>query len=960
MTGALAARPRLATLMLLAGIIVLGEIRAAASEVFTDAPVPGGAIALARLADLPAVPERGRVLIELTRLLYDSEGPKNAQVDPRLARLAAHVISVRETTLPRTSAGPALPDDTVPVPLTPAIWSAAILHRPVSLETLLPTVLLDRRAALLAHGLFALDDETLTFLAARPQLLHRLYEHAGAFSVFGESLRIEAGRIAVPGDVGADDLWTAVVGESPADPDRFVHQLFSRHEGRVAYLFHALSRMDRARVAFALGLWLDDAERRRDRFKTLVDTLSAYPGLEFDIRPFSRPTEDIVLLIARLQVAADGKPTFPPWRRFWQRVFESIDVPGDRARLAKDIREDGVVDAAWLSEALTKADFRFRAERLDQIAFAQRVFSAIEDDQLEDAIASLRAFPAARMLMLTLEHIGVRAPVMYAVAARRARELSSLDADRGFVALTQFQASIVVIDRLVSVDAMDARTAAALVSRLVALPLIDGRYGGAVARWLRDDLRVAVRASGDDVDAWLVQSLAGPAPAGDSRRVVWEDEAYRIDLAAPERRRLKRALHSTDVAPLSQAMAMADSMDALTSRRASLADVRSTADRLTAAATDVDARLGGSGWLPPGVSAGRDQRETLHHVANELGRVRSARDLPAAAQAAQALGAVIDARLADGLRALVYGLSDGDDDSQSLRLAAVSGRHDFGFEAPRADVRVRTAWAEPVESVAARVPWHVTGSLLGLDLGLSLQTLRTLTVNAAPTVPMLSSNEARSFARTVALLNPRDLRDSDLDVLLDSVRRGRERLAASANRADLSRALVAVGVDGWRRRLVQQSLAGESVRAASYLSMTELLALGQRDAATPLPDTWGVSSGDFDGCSCTRLPMRPLWTVVIGRAKTGILATQVADLNLTVAARLRELGLPAALLKGVLAVALRDFLDRVNPLHPYDWMTLVQEAQQITADRVTDIVASLTAFGPLVPDEQPPVREDRP
>jgi hypothetical protein len=41
-------------------------------------------------------------------------------------------------------------------------------------------------------------------------------------------------------------------------------------------------------------------------------------------------------------------------------------------------------------------------------------------------------------------------------------------------------------------------------------------------------------------------------------------------------------------------------------------------------------------------------------------------------------------------------------------------------------------------------------------------------------------------------------------------------------------------------------------------------------------------------------------------------------------------------------------------------MTLVQEAQQITPDRVADIVASLTAFGPLVPDEHMPVREDRP
>jgi hypothetical protein len=74
----------------------------------------------------------------------------------------------------------------------------------------------------------------------------------------------------------------------------------------------------------------------------------------------------------------------------------------------------------------------------------------------------------------------------------------------------------------------------------------------------------------------------------------------------------------------------------------------------------------------------------------------------------------------------------------------------------------------------------------------------------------------------------------------------------------------------------------------------------------------------------------------------------VGDLNLRVAVALKELGLPAALAKGVLAAATLDFVERVKPLHPDDWLTLVRVAQALTIDRITDYVAALTADGPLV------------
>ena len=55
--------------------------------------------------------------------------------------------------------------------------------------------------------------------------------------------------------------------------------------------------------------------------------------------------------------------------------------------------------------------------------------------------------------------------------------------------------------------------------------------------------------------------------------------------------------------------------------------------------------------------------------------------------------------------------------------------------------------------------------------------------------------------------------------------------------------------------------------------------------------------------------------------------------------------------KGVLAAATQDFVDRVRPLYPYDWLTLVRTAQSLTNARIEDYVAALAADGPLVADE---------
>jgi hypothetical protein len=89
--------------------------------------------------------------------------------------------------------------------------------------------------------------------------------------------------------------------------------------------------------------------------------------------------------------------------------------------------------------------------------------------------------------------------------------------------------------------------------------------------------------------------------------------------------------------------------------------------------------------------------------------------------------------------------------------------------------------------------------------------------------------------------------------------------------------------------------------------------------------------------------------MAIGRLQFGLLATQVADLNLHVAEMLHRLQLPAVLAKGVLAAATQDYIDQVRPIHMNDWITLVRAAQAVSQDRIEDYVAALTAAGPLVP-----------
>jgi len=293
----------------------------------------------------------------------------------------------------------------------------------------------------------------------------------------------------------------------------------------------------------------------------------------------------------------------------------------------------------------------------------------------------------------------------------------------------------------------------------------------------------------------------------------------------------------------------------------------------------------------------------------------------------------------------------GDPDGAVLLAGDVSHRHDFGFGVKDGTLRARAAWAVPRQDVAPGVPWHVNGSLLGLDLALAPLALRRLTFDHLMHAPKLTSNERDTFATSVALMNPYALRDADRDAIADAIARGAARLAdAMTNPAAFDAIAETLAIDAGRQRALRWTLAHEADRFPSMFTLSEQLFLGVgRELARVDLNAWGMSALGTAGCLCTRLVPPGRWWVLTGRPQLGVVATAIPDLNLHVARRLKELQVPAALTRVVVSAAMQDFLDEVQPADDSDWLTLARASRVATREEIEDYLASATADGPLVP-----------
>jgi hypothetical protein len=617
-----------------------------------------------------------------------------------------------------------------------------------------------------------------------------------------------------------------------------------------------------------------------------------------------------------------------------------------------DLSGGALVDAAWLAETTSFQHAFTRGERLDQIAFAQRMFGNVPPDALGDAFTAVRAFRQQRMLMLTVERMGISDPAIYASAARGAASFAIRDPDRAFWSLAQLQGALALVARMTSAGTLNRATAGMLLVSLCSVPLeSDGRYAGAMAEWLEGHF-LPLLPDGDDVEGRIIAAVAGPSNPG-VPRVSWEGQRYRLDLAFAEARHLRVARAKQASYTVDLALALNRVLRTLDTDRVALQDAQTAAAALTALSVDFAATLTrptpdvrAEGVRPPPSAA-----EGIRNAVAELTPLAGERDLRKVARITNQLSELVDTVLGEALLSLAYALDIGDPDGTALLARNVALRHDFGLTHRDAVVRARVSWSLPRQDARPGVPWRVTGSALGLDVALAPLSLRRLSADAIEGVPRLSPTERDAFSVAVALMDPRRLRDEDRDAIAAAVARGRQRVAGLADGEDFEAVADLVALDGWRRRAVRWMLQNDQTAVPSLFSLVDLLMIGGGAPGADL-DAWGMTALVSASCPCTRLVPPSQWTLLAGRPQLGLMAATMADLNLHVALMLYELGVPAALAQPVLEAAVQEFIESVAPTDSNDWWTLARTAQAVPRERIEDYVATAAAVGgPLVPDE---------
>ncbi len=912
-------------------IVAAFELRASAATLpTTRVPVTSPVAELAARVEMDPDRDHARFVHELIRRLY-SPPPTRA-------------VPVRLVPDTRGATGTPL---LVDLPLTPEIWSTSIFRAPVPAERLLAAIVVDRRAALLCRGLLATDDETLVFYGEHPALLTFLYEQAsGAFAAFGGAVHVHDGRVTVPGGPETEPLWDAAVQARVTDPQAFIRALFLEPEARSAYVLDVLDAAGPAARAFALGLWIGDVPLRTRRFVALHQAVrSSYREWHVSELPFTRPLNDLAILLFRIRTAPTGEPQTPALRRFWAGVLhasETASAPGD---VLPDTHT--LVDAAWLIEAIA-GDMYSRGDRLDQVTFGQRVFGGRPDAESDTVAALLREMPARRMLLFGLERVGVTDPTVYQAALAQTHAVGP-GAER-FWTLAQLQGAMAIVVRMHGTRSLDAAAARTALDALFALPLHEGEFRGALLDWFESALAPHL----PRVGSWQSRVVAGVAggPTPGDPRVEWEGQAYRLDLAFAERHRIEEIQSHQDGPDLDAAFAIV--------RLARRARSATTADEGRSLAVEAQQALATYGLMlvrppnnvmAPGVPVPRDGRDWLARAADDLARAARSADLRRVGRAGDALTALGDMVLGHAMLSLVYAVHLGDPGGPALLGGSVALRHDFGFSRRDGEGRARGPWAMPRQDFQPGVPWHVVGSLIGMDVGLAPLNLRRLSMDALPSPPRLQSIEREAFAVNAALLNARDLTDTDRDRIAAAIERGRQRVRRLTGNPDawltLEREL---GPDGWRGRSLRWVLQNAPDSLENHLSLADLLVLGDPAAAVA---SWGTSGILSQGCVCTRFPGPRDWRILSGRSQMAMMAAVTVDMNLELASRLAALRLPAALLPSVLSTAMQDYVDRVGSVDPADREPLVAYPRTIGRGAMADhVAAAATLDGPLVAEDQ--------
>ena len=824
------------------------------------------------------------------------------------------------------------PAQTIPLPLDAAFWQTVVFDRRVALDALGAAILMDRRAALLHTALVSLDADTRAALAAEPGVVQQIDGRAaGAFAIAAPFLRLVDGRWQLPGGTRAEPAWEALAGAPPADRMRFLLALLRHDSGRLAYFVEVLASLPRPHVDAALSLTSDDPATRIDAARRLHDAVRGVsPSWSPGGRPFLRPLIDPVLLLRQLRVVADGGIELPGDRTFWERVFDGGDTPTAATR-ARAVSRPLSFD--WLIERTSVGTTTERRTRYEQLLYAARHFPATTPREEPMALAVLRGYARFPQLLRELERLGRIDRDILAAAVQAAHALDAIrDEGRRLVALAQWQGALGILGRIDRAGTMTSESRdAALRAWAAVRPDAEGRLRGAIVRWALEHGAQTNAATGPQPLGSALFARLLPWTSAE-RHVAWEGTLYRIDHAAAERFRLAR-VRGPD--PPAFFEAAADSL--------ALAQALDARDARVAASRDVDAALDGIAHAALLPERGSDRDRATDAAIQALDRARQrgpARRAEHVFDLADSLGAL-------ALTEAVYAVALGSGEELPLRSRDAARRHTFGktsgFDGPR-----DRAWMPPQVVAETRTAWHVSGSLLGLDVGLAHLSLRRLSRRPPAGRPQLNDGDRHLLIESVVLVERRALTPGAHAALISAMARGRRALTAVGQADDLVALTHRLPLSALRRHLAPWVLEHDRTSLATYFSVSEIVALGlETDQAANTLSGWGNSCEPLTGRRAAGGLPDAAWELYGGRLSSGLLASVVPDVQLRVAELLAGLDMPADVLPDVLSSAVLEFVNTVPSRHPDDWRALVLTAAAIGPTAVERFLALLTTDGVL-------------
>jgi Ca-activated chloride channel family protein len=907
---------------------VPASVRAQTGSVHT-VDLPGGVEGIRRaIGDRRATPP-ATVGVEITRRLHGNT-TLVAGDDPLLAKLRAWLRTCESGPTCGTSD---LRPDRVPLPGGPAFWRDVVFEGRVR-EPHVPLAVLARRdAAILYTALLSMREEVRAWLLARPALVRELRgDDAAALLVAAPFLRLEGDTWVWPGGAAAAPVWHALAGVDAPQPEAALVALLRAESGLLAYLLEVVDTLTPEAQGAVLALGAAEPERVAAGHALLAGVRTAVRGWSIRQRPFWRPSHDPAFLFAQIGVTRQGTLAVPAGRAFWDLVFADgqVVVAPDAAQAAWN--DPTVVTAGWIADRVWSALPLDQPARYDQVLFAARRFAGARPADAAAVATVLRAVARYPQLTRLLDRHDAADPARLAALVRRADALAQAGSDwRARGAVVRWQAGLALADYAARLGSLEPPELAKVLDGLAAAPAAAASRGARLRALLG---ALGIRDAAGDVhqrsieQALVARITRSRLAAG--RTITWEGERYRLEFGDAERDRLDR-VRGRDVLPHLDAAwvayALADGTLTPPDPRAALTAVTQAVRLARAPAIDE--------------AFGREARAAAATAARLLARGGR----PDTGEARAALEDLGDALASEALGELAYATAMGWAEDLPLTAMAAFRRH--GFSRPSPVGTIDASWRGPEVGAARGVPWHVTGSLLGLDDALGGVALRRPSLRALKAAPSLNTGDRRWLLSTVATLDRRAFDDGTQQRLAALIAAGRDRLRTAADPEAVRRAGERAGASPLRQTLAAWLTSVNPAAVPGVFSLSEITRLGLDGA--PLPPAlhaWGSAHGPISGqLAPGPLPFVP-WERYAGRSAR-LVSCALADLQLSLAVQLAERQLPAVLVPDLMPSATFELVHAAAPRHVDDFEALADHVRGLDAAALDRYLGLLTTAGPL-------------